>query len=272
MMPVQHLLLLLFFPALPITGHPNRPALPEAIQLFQMETMNNLRQTIQEQERRLQQCESTVLYLLDMMQVQNNQDMSDNQNLVEVESRTINGSGKETKEEVNRQWNGSLTDLDIKKLYIDVMNNMKINLQSGDLNKEQKVAITGVIVKTQLLLVRKSFEVLGLQVGDRTSVETFEVLNGWRQAGNMTAKQDKVMQDLAKDTQVRMIQGLLGVLGYTAEEASLHFNVSVEDLKLLLQRPTFDDLIDIIGELEREESSFEENLDSTMDSGTGDSG
>jgi len=129
--------------------------------------------------------------------------------------------------------------LDIKKLYIDVMNDMKVKFQNGDLNQDQKIAATGVITETQSLLGQKSFEVLGLQIGDMTSVQIFEVLKGWKEAGNMTDEQNTAMQDLAEDTQVRMIQGILGVFGYTPEVAALNYNVSEGEARLLLQRPTF---------------------------------
>jgi len=334
-MPAQ-LLLLLVFSASPIAGQNNPPSLPEVIQLFQLDTMNKLRQTIQDQEsviseqnakmakledenarmdetidvltaensqlreefsartaeanesceaektrmreefdlgilRRekqceeesehrqelesvrseLQQCESTVLYMGNLM-VQSNQVTSERQNLVyhivEVESENI----KEAKEEINRQqWNDSLIDLDIKQLYIDVMNDMKVKFQNGDLNQDQKIAATRVITETQSLLGQESFEVLGLQVGDRNSVQIFEVLKGWKEAGNMTSQQNSAMQDLAEDTQVRMIQGILGVFGYTPEQAAQSYNVSVEDFRLFLQRPTFG------SDLERGESNFE---------------
>ena len=152
--------------------------------------------------------------------------------------------------------------LDIKKLYIDVMNDMKVKFQNGDLNQDQKIAATGVITETQSLLGQKSFEVLGLQIGDMTSVQIFEVLKGWKDAGNMTEEQSAAMQDLAEDTQVRMIQGILGVFGYTAEQAALSYNVSAEDVKFLLQLPTFGTEL---------ESNFE-RVDSTTNSGTEDSG
>jgi len=129
--------------------------------------------------------------------------------------------------------------LDIKKLYIDVMNDMKVKFQNGDLNQDQKIGATGVITETQSLLGQKSFEVLGLQIGDMTSVQIFEVLKGWKEAGNMTDEQNTAMQDLAEDTQVRMIQGILGVFGYTPEVAALNYNVSEGEARLLLQRPTF---------------------------------
>ena len=322
-MPVQ-LLLLLVFSAPPIAGQNNTPTLPEVIQLFQLDAMNKLRQTIEDQERvisaqeekmamledenasmdetidvlkaeytqlreefsartaeanesceagkthlreefdleiltrmekceeeceeektdvesdhsqelermrsKLEQCESTVQYMGELM-VQSNQGLFETQNLTE--------NIKEAEEETNRQWNGSLVDLDIKKLYIDVMNDMKIKFQSGDLSWDQKRTATGVIVETQRLLGQRSFEVLGLQIGDRNSIQIFEVLKGWKEAGNMTAQQDKAMQDLAEDTQIRMIQGILGVFGFTPEQGVQNYNVSAKDLRLLLQRPTF---------------------------------
>merc|ERR1719234_2132057 len=131
------------------------------------------------------------------------------------------------------------------------MNDMKTKFQSGDLNQDQKVAATVVITETQTLLGQKSFEVLGLQIGERNSVQIFEVLKGWKEAGNMTAEQDTAMQDLAEDTQVRMIQGILGVFGFTADQAAVNYNVSAEEVRLLLQRPTFG------SEVKREESISE---------------
>merc|ERR1719500_2056996 len=129
--------------------------------------------------------------------------------------------------------------LDIKKLYISVMNEMQAKFKSGDLNQDQKVAATAVISETQSLLGRKSFEVLGLEIGDRNSAQIFEVLKSWKEAANMTAEQDTAMQDLAEDTQVKMIQGILGVFGYTADDAALKYNITAEEMKSLLNRPTF---------------------------------
>ena len=187
-------------------------------------------QELERMRSKLEQCESTVQYMGELM-VQSNQGLFETQNLTE--------NIKEAEEETNRQWNGSLVDLDIKKLYVDVMNDMKIKFQSGDLSWDQKRTATGVIVETQRLLGQRSFEVLGLQIGDRNSIQIFEVLKGWKEAGNMTAQQDKAMQDLAEDTQIRMIQGILGVFGFTPEQGVQNYNVSAEDLRLLLQRPTF---------------------------------
>merc|ERR1719505_482270 len=60
-----------------------------------------------------------------------------------------------------------------------------------------------------------------------------------KESGNMTDEQDTAMQDLAIGTQVRIIQGTLGVFGYTAEAAANNYNVSVEDVERLLKKPTF---------------------------------
>ena len=130
-------------------------------------------------------------------------------------------------------------ELEVKKLYIDVMNDMKLKFQNGDLNSEQKIGATDVIVETQALLGKFSLQVLGLDVGQRTSVEIFETLKAFKEAGNMTEEQDRAMLDLAEDTQVRMIQGILKVFGYIPERASMKYNVPLRELRLLLQRPTF---------------------------------
>ena len=86
------------------------------------------------------------------------------------------------------------------------------------------------------MLGQESFKVLGLQIGDKTSVQIFEVLKGWKEAGNITAGQENAMEELAEVTQVGMIRGILGVFGYTPEQAAQRYNVSAEDLRLL---PTF---------------------------------
>merc|ERR1719505_257926 len=60
-----------------------------------------------------------------------------------------------------------------------------------------------------------------------------------KESGNMTDEQDTAMQDLAIGTQGRIIQGILGVFGYTAEAAASNYNVSVEEVERLLKKPTF---------------------------------
>ena len=58
---------------------------------------------------------------------------------------------------------------EVKKVYIDVMNDMKTKFEADGLTSEQKVAATKVITETQAKLGTFSFNVLGLERGDRTS-------------------------------------------------------------------------------------------------------
>jgi len=127
----------------------------------------------------------------------------------------------------------------VKNIYVKVMNDVKIKYDSGELSSDQKVAATAWISETQNLLGVKSFEVLGMEVGNKTTVEIYKVLKEAKESGNMTDEQDTAMQDLAIGTQVRIIQGILGVFGYTAEAAASNYNVSVEDVERLLKKPTF---------------------------------
>ena len=112
-------------------------------------------------------------------------------------------------------------ELEVKRLYIDVMNDMKNKFQNGDLNSEQKIGATEVIVETQALLGKLSLEVLGLDVGQRNPVEVFEILKAFKEAGNMTERQNSAMEDLAEDTQVRMIQDILKVFQFIPERAAI---------------------------------------------------
>merc|ERR1719370_796601 len=64
-----------------------------------------------------------------------------------------------------------------------------------------------------------------------------------------------------------MIQGILGVFNYTAEQAALNYNVSADEVRLLLQRPTFGSEV-AIEEISSEEleSSSSSSTTSTMPS------
>ena len=55
---------------------------------------------------------------------------------------------------------------EVKKVYIDVMNDMKTKFEADGLTSEQKVAATKVITETQAKLGTFSFNVLGLERGD----------------------------------------------------------------------------------------------------------
>ena len=74
----------------------------------------------------------------------------------------------------------------------------------------------------------------------------------------MTEKQDKAMHDLAIDTPVRMIQGLIKVFGLSAEKAAEEYDWPLPAMRLLLQRPTFQ-----LDQSAEEEKAFEEQLKET---------
>ena len=72
-------------------------------------------------------------------------------------------------------------------------------------------------MNTQALLGKLSLEVLGIDVGQRASVEVFTILKALKDTGNMTEEEDREMEFLAEETQVRMIQGILKVFGMLPE-------------------------------------------------------
>ena len=51
----------------------------------------------------------------------------------------------------------------------------------------------------------------------------------------MTEEEDREMEE----TRVRMIQGILKVFGMIPERAAVEYNVALHQMRLLLQRPTF---------------------------------
>merc|ERR1719233_2263252 len=114
------------------------------------------------------------------------------------------------------------TDLDIKTIYSLVMQDMKTKA-------------TRVITETQKLLGDTSFTVLGLERGDRSQNEVLAVLAEYKKAENMTEGQNTAIKKLAVDTQVRMIQELVGVLNLTASGLGL----TTEQLDIVMARHTF---------------------------------
>ena len=146
---------------------------------------------------------------------------------------------QDQEERRKRQVDVSQVSLEIKTVYIDVMNDMKSKFEAGTLTDEQKLAATNVITETQNKLGTFSIQVLGLEQGERTSQEVFAILKEYKDAGNMTDEQSDKMQNLAEDTQIAMIQGVVQVFNYTNEEAASEYNVNVAEMAELLQRTTF---------------------------------
>merc|ERR1719431_278871 len=127
------------------------------------------------------------------------------------------------------------TGLDIKTIYSLVMQDMKTKFDVKELTDEQKTEATRVITETQKLLGDTSFTVLGLERGDKSQSEVLGVLAEYKDAGNMTEGQNTAIKKLAVDTQVRMIQELVGVLNLTASDLGL----TTEQLDIVMARHTF---------------------------------
>ena len=94
----------------------------------------------------------------------------------------------------------------VKNFYVEVMNDVNVKYNSGELSSDQTAAATAWIQETQNLLGMKNFEVLGLEVGDKSTVEMLvRTLDGTHTgyqlgksaAGNRLSKQtnDTAMTD-----------------------------------------------------------------------------
>jgi len=126
-------------------------------------------------------------------------------------------------------------DVDYKTIYSLVMNDMKAKFDAQELTDEQKAAATRIITETQKLLGDTSFAVLGLERGDKSQAEVLAVLAEYKDSGNMTQDQNNQVKKLAVDTQVRMIQELVDVLGLSASDLGL----TTEQLDVIMARHTF---------------------------------
>merc|ERR1719470_110066 len=134
-----------------------------------------------------------------------------------------------------RKRQADVDGIDYKSLYSLVMNDMKTKFDAKELTDEQKTEATRVITETQKMLGDTSFDVLGLERGDKSQSEVLAVLAGYKDAGNMTEEQNTQVQKLAVDTQVRMIQELVTVLGLTAQDLEL----STDQWDIVMARQTF---------------------------------
>merc|ERR1712240_569369 len=126
-------------------------------------------------------------------------------------------------------------DVDYKTIYTLVMNDMKAKFDAQELTNDQKTAATRIITETQKLLGDTSFAVLGLERGDKSQAEVLAVLAEYKDSGNMTQNQNNQVKKLAVDTQVRMIQELVDVLGLSASDLGL----TTEQLDVIMARHTF---------------------------------
>merc|ERR1719470_800704 len=134
-----------------------------------------------------------------------------------------------------RKRQADVDGIDYKSLYSLVMNDMKTKFDAKELTDEQKTEATRVITETQKMSGDTSFDVLGLERGDKSQSEVLAVLAEYKDAGNMTEEQNTQVQKLAVDTQVRMIQELVTVLGLTAQDLEL----SADQWDIVMARQTF---------------------------------
>merc|ERR1712240_272691 len=125
--------------------------------------------------------------------------------------------------------------VDYKTICTLVMNDMKAKFDAQELTNDQKTAATRIITETQKLLGDTSFAVLGLERGDKSQAEVLAVLAEYKDSGNMTQGQNNQVKKLAVDTQVRMIQELVDVLGLSASDLGL----TTEQLDVIMARHTF---------------------------------
>eukprot|EP00091_Calanus_sinicus_P004862 TRINITY_DN1522_c1_g1_i1.p1 TRINITY_DN1522_c1_g1~~TRINITY_DN1522_c1_g1_i1.p1 ORF type:complete len:1087 (-),score=342.03 TRINITY_DN1522_c1_g1_i1:65-3325(-) len=134
-----------------------------------------------------------------------------------------------------RKRQAEVDGIDYKNIYSLVMNDMKTKFDAKELTDDQKTEATRVITETQKMLGDTSFDVLGLERGDKSQSEVLAVLAEYKDAGNMTEEQNTQVQKLAVDTQVRMIQELVTVLGLTATDLGL----SSDQWDTIMARQTF---------------------------------
>ena len=151
-----------------------------------------------------------------------------------------------------RKRQADVDGIDYKSLYSLVMHDMKTKFDAKELTDDQKTEATRVTTETQKRLGDTSFDVLGLERGDKSQSEVLAVLAEYKDAGNMTEEQNTQVQKLAVDTQVRnsefhfysflnllnlqgrMIQELVTVLGLTAQDLEL----STDQWNIIMARQT----------------------------------
>jgi hypothetical protein len=126
--------------------------------------------------------------------------------------------------------------IDLNRLYQRIMTDMKSRFDAELLSDLQKTEATLAISETQALLANHSFAVLGLDKGDLSQDQILGVLAAYRNSGNMTERQNLAIQELATDTQVRMVQELIDILDLTPQNLDLE-NHQFEDL---VNKKTFD--------------------------------
>merc|ERR1719480_298079 len=157
------------------------------------------------------------------------------QNFTSPKPRSEGTFGADTLRRRRRQAE-TITDPDYRQVYSLVMAELSRKFSDGELNEDQKREATNIITSTQSLLANTSFQVLGLERGELSQQEVLSVLSEYRTSGNMTQTQNTQIQQLAVDTQIRMIQLLVPLLGLNKDSISM----TEEQFSNLMALQTFD--------------------------------
>ena len=135
---------------------------------------------------------------------------------------------------------------DLQSIYRLIMEDMKNKFDAGLLTDKHKADVTRVISETQSMLADHSFAVLRPEKGEPSQQEILKILSAYRSSGNMTKEQTLAMQNLAIDTQVKMVQELLPILGLGPE----YLGTEKHQLEKLMNRRTFTKYADGLSEIE----------------------
>jgi len=109
---------------------------------------------------------------------------------------------------------------------------MRAKFLENNLSEEQKEEASLTIRETQNILADYSLEVLGIERESMTLEETSAVLAEAKASGDMTLSQHALIQGYGVDTQIRLIQNMVRILGLNASDLELTDDQLVELLAL----------------------------------------
>merc|ERR1712142_940573 len=131
-----------------------------------------------------------------------------------------------------RQKRQAINGIDYNTTYNLVMGDMRAKFLENTLSEVQKEEASLTIRETQNILADYSLEVLGIERGSMTLEETSAVLAEAKASGNMTLTQHALIQGYGVDTQIRLIQNMVRILGLTASDLELTDDQLVQLLAL----------------------------------------
>merc|ERR1712142_194684 len=131
-----------------------------------------------------------------------------------------------------RQKRQAINGIDYNTTYNLVMGDMRAKFLENTLSEVQKEEASLTIRETQNILADYSLEVLGIERGSMTLEETSAVLAEAKASGDMTLTQHALIQGYGVDTQIRLIQNMVRILGLTASDLELTDDQLVQLLAL----------------------------------------